>query len=218
MKRKFFALVALMACFTLGANAQFYAGGSVGFTSSKLSNNGHDEDGSSFKLMPEFGYKLDKDISIGVQIGYSHGYAAFGSLSVTDFKAAATNIISTYADISEDDTKLNSFTFAPYVRYNVLNLGKANIFLEGAIGYISASTDGTPKVNGKAGNETKMELIDISVRPGISYQLNDCLSAVAKLGQLGYMTGKEKESDMKISRFGLELDSYNILLGLNFHF
>ena len=32
------------------------------------------------------------------------------------------------------------------------------------------------------------------------------------------MSAKEKESDIKITRFGVNVDSYNILFGLNFHF
>lgn len=219
MKKKIIALVALLACITMGASAQVYVGGSLGFTSSKLSTGGHDQDGSSFKLLPEIGYQLDQDISIGVQIGYSHGYAAFGSLTVTDFKAAMNTGISTTMDIYEDDYKLNSFTFAPYVRYTFARFGKVNLFFEGSVGYSNVKSDNTPGANGNAtGNETKMDAIEIALRPGVSFQLSDNISLIAKLGSLGYMQAKEKESDMKITRFGLDMDTYNLLFGMNFHF
>ncbi len=218
MRKKIIALVALLACFTMGASAQVYVGGSLGFTSSKLSSNGHDQDGSSFKLLPEIGYQLDQDISIGVQIGYSHGYAAFGSLTVTDFKAAMNTAVSTSMDIYEDDYKLNSFTFAPYVRYTFARFGKANLFFEGSVGYTSVKADDTPKVQNAGGGEQKMDVVEIALRPGISFQLSDNISLLAKLGSLGWMQAKEKESDMKINRFGLDMDTYNLLFGLNFHF
>ena len=210
MKKKFFAIVALFTCITLGMNAQVYVGGSLGFTSSKMSNGGHDQDGSSFKILPEIGYQLDPSLSIGLQVGYSHGYAAFGSLNVTDFKAIMNTAISTATDISEDDTKLNSFTFAPYVRYNVLNFGKVNFFVEGSVGYTNIKTEGN--------RDYKVDALEIAIRPGVSFQLSDRINALAKLGSLGYMEAKEKESDQKITRFGLDADTYNLLLGINFLF
>lgn len=202
-----------MSCFALGAKAQCFVGGSFGFTSSKLSGGGADQDGSSFKILPEIGYQMDEDMAIGLQIGYSHGYAAFGSLSVTDFKALVNTAISTYADISEDNTKLNSFTFAPFIRYNLVKMGNAKLFVEGSVGYSNIKSEGTGRVG-----ERKMDVLEIALRPGISYQLNSSISAMAKLGSLGYMSGKEKDSDQKITRFGLDADTYNLMLGLNFHF
>lgn len=218
MKKKIIALFALLASITLSASAQVYVGGSLGFTSSKLSSNGHDQDGSSFKLLPEIGYQLDQDISIGLQIGYSHGYAAFGSLTVTDIKAAMNTSISTMMDINEDDYKLNSFTFAPYVRYTFARYGKVNLFFEGSVGYTNVKADDTPKVQNAGGGEQKIDVVEIALRPGVSFQLSDKVSLLAKLGSVGFMQAKEKESDMKITRFGLDMDSYNILFGMNFHF
>ena len=54
-------------------------------------------------------------------------------------------------------------------------------------------------------------MLEIALRPGISYELSDKISALAKLGSLGYMEAKEKDSDMKITRFGLDVDTYNLL-------
>ena len=41
---------------------------------------------------------------------------------------------------------------------------------------------------------------------------------MVKIGTLGFISAKEKETDMKITRFGLTMDSYNLLLGLNYKF
>ncbi len=217
MRKKIIALFALLA-FTIGASAQVYVGGSLGFTSSKQSHGGFDQDGTSFKIMPEIGYQLDDDISIGLSIGYSHGYAAFGSITVTDFKALMNTAISTTLDINEEDYKLNSFIFAPYVRYTFAHLGKANLFFEGSVGYTNVKADDTPNMNGLGGGEQKVDVIEIALRPGVSFQLSDNISLIAKLGSLGFMQAKEKESDMKLTRFGLDIDSYNLLFGMNFHF
>ena len=217
MKKKIVALVALLACFTMGASAQVYVGGSLGFTSTTQSQGGVDQDGTSFKILPEIGYQLDQDISIGVSIGYSHGYAAFGSLTVTDIKAAMNTAASAYADITEDDYKLNSFTFAPYVRYTFAHLGKVDLFCEGSVGYTNIKSDGRPNNKGNATkNETKIDAVEIAIRPGVAFNLTDNISLLAKLGSLGWMQAKEKDTDMKITRFGLDCDTYNVLLGVNF--
>lgn len=218
MKKSLF-LLAMLALSTLGVNAQVFVGGSFGFTSSKLSNDaGYDKDGTSYQIMPEFGYQIDDNLAVGIQVGYAHGYAAFGSLSATDFLSTATNLISMSADISEDDVKLNSFSFAPFVRYNLVEMGPANIFIEGAIRYSSITTDDTPQVQGQGGGEVKFNAFEVNVRPGVSCKVGENLSVLAKIGTLGFLSAKEKESDMKITRFGLSADSYNLLLGLNYHF
>lgn len=216
MKKKIIALVALLACVTMGASAQVYVGGSLGFTSSKIDQGGHDQDGSSYKIIPEIGYQLDDDLAVGLQIGYAHGYASFGSLNVTDVKALMNTVVSTYADINEDDMKLNSFTIAPYLRYNVLKFDRVKFFIEGGVGYTSIKTDQTPAQAG--GNEAKLNLLEISFRPGVSIDLSSNISLMAKIGSLGYMEAKEKESDQKLTRFGLDIDTYNLLFGLNFKF
>jgi hypothetical protein len=219
MRKKLIALVALLAMVTMGANAQVYVGGSLGFTSSKMDNGGADQDGTSYKIMPEIGYQLDDMLSIGVQVGYSHGYASFGGITVTDFMSTLNTIGSAYVDINEDGMKLNSFTFAPYIRYNVLELGgMAKLFVEGSVGYTNIKTDNAPKAAGYGGGEMKMDVLEIAVRPGIELALSDQISAIAKVGSLGYMQAKEKESDAKLTRFGLSCDSYNLLLGVNFKF
>ncbi len=208
--------VALMSV-ALSASAQYYVGGSLGFTSTSISDT--DQDGSSFKILPEIGYQLDKDLSIGVQVGYSHGYAAFGSLTVSDIKAAMNTLASTYADINDEEMKLNSFTIAPYVRYTIAEWGKLNVFVEGYIGYTNITSDGTPNTSGStSNNKTKVNAFEIGVRPGVKLQLTDRVSVLCKLGSLGYLTAKEKESDMKLNRFGFDADTYNALLGFNFNF
>jgi len=60
MKKLIVVLVAALMAFT--ANAQYYVGGHVGFTS--------DDDYSSFTIRPDFGYVLNDQISVGAVIGY----------------------------------------------------------------------------------------------------------------------------------------------------
>ena len=221
MRLKLFMLLSMLTMVTIGVNAQYYVGGSLGFTSTKLSSGGSDKSGTSFKVLPEFGYQLNEKISIGIQLGYSHGYASFGSLTASDIKNTLSNLVSIYGDISDDDVKMNGFTIAPYIRYNCLEFGPAKLFIEGSVGYNNIKTDGLPSLGSSSstsGKEAKLNAFEIAVRPGISLDINNNLSAIAKLGSLGFLTGKETDSDIKITRFGFSVDSYNILLGINYHF
>lgn len=212
--KKVIALSALFVLFNMNSKAQFYVGGSLSYTSTKLSNSGNDQSGSSFKIMPEIGYCLNEKVSLGVQAGYAHGYAAFGSLTATDIQPAINIIASGYADISEETMKLNSFTIMPYIRYNVLDLGKFHFFLEGATGYTNIKSDGIIAIGEQPKQEFNLDAFEIAVRPGITLDLSKHVNVLMKLGSLGFISAKDKESDMKITRSGFEMTSENILIGL----
>ena len=197
-------------------DGKFYMGGTLGFTwSSMKPNGGQKSSGASFKINPEMGYQLSKKVSVGLQVGYSHGYAAFGGIDFNDFKSIANAVISTAADIASDNNmKLNSMRVAPYVRYNFLQAGKFGMFVEGGIGYIYVKGDGNVLIL----NDPKLNAIEVNIRPGISVQLAKNVDLVAKVGSLGFIHGKEKGTDVKLTRFGLDVDTYNILFGLNYRF
>lgn len=216
MKKRIFMLVALMACIAT-ANAQWYVGGTAGFTSTKVDFGGSDQSGTSFKIIPEIGYKVDDAFSVGVQVGYAHGLAAFGSLTVSDLKGIVTTAASAATDLAEEDMKLNSFTIQPYLRYNVVNFGKAKLFLEGYVGYTNINMK-DESGSSKVADETKINAFELGIRPSVSISLSDKLDVVGKIGTLGFLSAKESESDVSLTRFGLDVDSYNVLVGFNFHF
>ena len=211
-------LFAMLACITT-ASAQFTVGGSFGFTSTTIDSGGSDQSGSSFKIVPDFGYRIDDKLTVGVQLGYSSGLAAFGSLTVTDIKSALSTMVGAYADISNDEMKLNSFTISPYLRYNAIQFGRAELFLEAYIGYNSIKTDSSPEINDEyGGDELSFNAFELGVRPGVAFHVSEKLDLLCKLGALGFMSAKEKESDISISRFGVNADTYNLMLGINFNF
>lgn len=113
--------------------------------------------------------------------------------------------------------KLNSFTIQPYLRYNVVNFGKAKLFLEGYVGYTNINMK-DESGSGNDADETKVNAFELGIRPGVSISLSDKLDVVGKIGTLGFLSAKESESDVSLTRFGLDVDSYNVLVGFNFHF
>lgn len=234
-------LAILLAMITLGiaqGHAQFYAGGSFGFTSSKVSlGDEKDQSGSSFKLLPEIGYQYKSNLAFGVSVGYIKGYAAFGSLDVTDIKALCNAVVSTAADVSSDgdQLKISCLRFAPYARYTVFKSGKFEVFVDGVIGFNSITFNnefdlgnfkgnenfGAPrKESGSSDKDDDMDLtsFELSCKPGIAYNIGKSVKLFAKIGSVGYQHLSMKDSDFSVSRFGLDVDGNNMLLGAVVYF
>ena len=103
MKKILMTIVAVFAA--VSVNAQFYAGGGVGYLS--ISHDGDTE--SAFTLLPEVGYNLDENMSLGVAVGYGES--------------------------GKDNHKIKTTIINPYLRYNVLKFDKVKLFLDGSFEY-----------------------------------------------------------------------------------
>lgn len=219
MKKILMAVLLLAGMSAMQAQeSKFYVGGTFGFTWSKVKTGGNDVSGASVKVMPEFGYNLSEKVSLGVSLGYSRGYAAFGSIDFNDVKSMANTVVSTAADVASDDAaKLNSFRFAPYVRWNFYQTGKLKLFVEGSVGYVHVGVSGN-QVEGRFGSKPAINMVELNIRPGLSFDVSKHFTLMAKVGSLGYIHGREKHSEAKINRVGFDVDTYNILLGLNYNF
>ena len=219
MKRILLAVLLLTGMSAMQAQeSKFYAGGTLGFTWSKLKTDEGSQSGASVKVMPEVGYNLSDKWALGVSLGYSHGYAAFGGIDFNDLKSIANAVASTAADVASDGTaKLNSFRFAPYARYNFWQTGKLKFFLEGSLGYIHVGMTGDA-LEDRLGDDPVLNVVELNIRPGLSFDASKKITLLAKVGSLGFIHGKEKNSGTKLNRFGFDMDTYNILLGMNYNF
>lgn len=144
-------LMAAFAVATLTANAQYYVGGTLGFSNDKT-NNGNTKV-TSFTVMPEFGLALNDQLGLGILFG-----ATSETTKVTGY----------------DDVKETTWSVNPYLRYQALEIGKVNVFVDGGVYFRSTSKD-----NYKAGMA-----LGLNVAPGISYKLSDSFSIVAKANNL----------------------------------
>lgn len=108
---KKFILAALVAVVSVSANAQFWAGGSVGFNTSKSSIDGNElSKENNFNLIPEVGYKLNDNWDVAVALGYVH----------TSGKGIASK---------------NGFAINPYARYTFAKSGDFSFFADGGFAY-----------------------------------------------------------------------------------
>ena len=118
MKKIMMTLAAVCVAATM--NAQWYIGGGVGYTNNKISNGVVDQKTSTFKLLPEIGYNLDENWTVGAQLGYSYS--------------------------KDNGVKTNGFEVSPYLRRNIVKWEKVNLFCDLGLGYAYTKT-GDVKVN-----------------------------------------------------------------------
>ena len=109
-KMKKILMTLAVAFVAIAANAQVYVGGGVGIGSSK---EGSHDAVTTYKVLPEIGYNVNKDVAIGTVIGWGKG--------------APTEI--------EQDNLRNYITVQPYVRYTFAHTKYVNAFVDGSLGY-----------------------------------------------------------------------------------
>lgn len=231
-------LAAVMAVFAMTASAQVYVGGQIGFSTSSVNadiDGTNSISGTSFKILPEVGYKINDKWAVGIQVGYSQGISAFGTFDVNDFRSLEKNVGSAVFDVlgsssefvdgveesKAPNIKLNAFRVAPYVRYTFLKAGNFDFFLEGGIAYTNIKAKNVSKLTNRLPDDPTINAFEIAVRPGITFNINQHAQVVAKIGALGYQNAKlDMGMDFKpsLNRFGLEVDGDDLSLGFNYQF
>lgn len=98
-----------------------------------------------------------------------------------------------------------TFTLQPYGRYNFYKSGNVSLFADGGLNLTYNDDEWTPAV---------------FVAPGISYTLNDKLSAVTRLGGVTYSWKTEKYDGVRYtaSSFGAGLNLLVATVGLYYSF
>ena len=224
MKKIILFVAAGLMLLSTGANAQFkssklWIGGSVGFssTSIKPDGGGDSQSGSSFRLVPEIGYRQSKDWGFGLGIGYLSGYGALGSINVNDIKWLGTTILGGASDYNNIESSTSAFFIAPFARKYFTVAKNFALFLEGGVNFISgkAEIDGDDDPSTPA-TEQKMSAFEIGIRPGFQYTFNKRVTLFGKLGNLGYQSITVKDA-VKVNRFGIDFDSGNIIFGFTYN-
>ena len=230
----FAAAAALMMLIGTKANAQLYFGGSVAFSTTTW-NDGQNQansitSGASFKLMPDVGFRINDRMAVGGTVGYMHGLAALGSLNPNDYKGMLLAYAGMQGDglsatnaqgVNVGGNKVDGIRFAPYFRFSFINTRRFDLFVDGVIGYSSISTQ---QLQGNAWVEgPKYGLLEIGARPGFLVKFDGHFSIMAHIGSLGYqnisntrINPDNSRTTSSIGRFGLDVDSANIMLGFIF--
>jgi hypothetical protein len=112
----------IVALIAITANAQVYVGGTFGVGSDKVETEGTEVKNTTFKILPEVGYELNEDWSVGTVVGYEYNKSG--------------------------DVKTNTFTIAPYARYFFLNSDVVRLFADGGFGFSTSKPKHGDSVNG----------------------------------------------------------------------
>lgn len=185
--KKLFLMAAMMVA-TVAASAQVYVGGSLGFESAKADKDA--KSSTTISIKPEIGYNLDENWAVGIQLGFLNTNDIDAS-----FDAKAKGI--------KAEESVTKFQIAPYARYTFAKAGAASFFVDGGIIYTSLGKD-------RGSN------FGIGFRPGVSFSISEKVSAIAKLGYLGY--SKDNDEAGGGENFGLNIDNSNLELGVFFNF
>ena len=84
-----------VAFVAVAANAQVYVGGNVGIASSKIGNG---DNVTTYKVLPEVGYNINKDWAVGTTLGWGKG-----------------------TPVNIEGESRNYFTVQPYARYTFVH-------------------------------------------------------------------------------------------------
>lgn len=196
MKKIYIVLITLF-CTTVMVNAQFVAGGSIGFSTSggTTENNGNKTDNTStstFTFSPMAGKFFSDNFLGGIKLGISSTNTDKPSVNTT--------------------TSESHFGLTPFARYYALRVNKFSVFgqAELGIGFGSEKT----KVNGTTTYNPKTSTFSLMVFPGIAYDLSDKVELEAAIGGLnfGFYNQVEKEDNYTQSNhsFGLGLNLNDI--------
>ena len=71
-------LSVIVALIAITANAQVYVGGTFGVGSDKVETEGTEVRNTTFKILPEVGYELSEDWSVGTVVGYEYNKSGGG--------------------------------------------------------------------------------------------------------------------------------------------
>lgn len=211
----FVTLFLITGTYAKTSKAPIYVGGSLGLSHSSLKGaGGAATSGTSISFVPNIGYELNKKYSIGISLGLMKGYAALGSFDINDIKSMIKGTLSTYIEIN--NMNIGGILVAPYVRYNLLPGKKLNVFIDGVFSYNNISVK-REQGSGEA-RVDKFSAFGLFGKPGLAFKFDKHFSIVCHLGSVGVQSGEMSTSTTSLTRFGIDLDTSNMLLGFEYHF
>ena len=182
-------LTAIVAVASLGANAQIWVGGQLGFNYNTVKFGDDKLETTTFSLAPEVGYTLSDKLDIAIAL--REDYAS-----------------------QKDGESVNAFSVNPYVRYTFYQTGKVGFFVDG--GFSVGTQDNIVEDGIIYKSEESTTTWGIGIRPGVKYAASDKVTLVASLGGFGYR--QQKCGDVKVSDLGLNVDGNALTFGLYYSF
>lgn len=221
-------LTLALAAFAFTANAQFVIGGTLGISHQGNYDKDYtgatftaaDNANTSYTIMPKFGYQLNDNMQVGIQLGATYSY--------TRNYAGADDTYNSNSDMT--------WNFEPYFRYNFASWKGFTLFAEAALGVaIHPKSTATAVVSGSAtsvdGNDNWTRF-GIDITPGLNYAFNESFSMDIYVDLFGLAWNMTSGDDWSAHEWGFKADMgaqpllgyttenvgpANIMTGLNGH-
>lgn len=203
MKKTIFTLFAAMMV-SLSANAQFYAGGTVGILFDVYGNPSDEHvtsTSTSFNavIIPEIGYWLNENMAVGAYFTVAPGINGYKNVAHTDHGNMTTTG-------SSDNF---NWSINPYFRYKFAKVGKFKFYADGSVSLGSTTNKISSAIEDQS---TTVFNWGIGVAPSIAFSITEKWDAVVNLASIGfYMTGDT-------SRFGISALNSSSSIGLYYNF
>ncbi|MDR0427285.1 MAG: porin family protein [Dysgonamonadaceae bacterium] len=183
MKKVF--LLMMVAVFSVAtASAQYYLGGSLGFSNEKTKDGDVElSKTTEFAIAPEFGYNLTEKVDLGISFEFSSE------------KPGETGF-----------DKTTGWNVSPYVRYNVIQFGQFSILAKAGI--LFGGKKETPVGEGP---DVKTTTLGVNIVPVLKYTLSDKFDLLANLNfaKIDFNQTKVKDGETT-TNFGLDVNSNNV--------
>jgi len=184
IKKVFIFLIVSVLMLSTGKAQQIFIGGSLGVNSSggKSTHYGNTEDlPSNFSLLfaPMAGYYINDYFAVGLKVNLNNSMSK------------------QYVPAFEDDVKSSQTQWgvAAFSRYNIWELGKFSLTLEGSLGMSKMYPKTTIKTETTKGFQEST--FSVNVVPLLSYSLTDRLDIQSQLNflNLGFITRTRRDDD-----------------------
>lgn len=192
----------VLSALTFAASAQVWIAGDISFSTYGSKRNAEEgielnPKSINFGFSPEVGYNINDKFAVAAEISFSYGYAHSEGYYSGDKHVIKSN------------SRTNTFSISPFVRYTFADWGNLRAFVDGGIGLSTSHLLGS-------GNSHPL-YFDVFARPGLSYALNDRLGLVAHFGSINYQHGSIDSGRQKSNSFhcGLASDiAFGVYLNL----
>jgi long-subunit fatty acid transport protein len=172
---------------------------SLNLYNSEFESNGitQESDNSGISINPEVGYAIQKNLIIGLGLGYSY----FENENNNDF------VIST-----------NKFSIYPYVKKFIPVNNNLLFSVRGEVRFIKTNYDNS---NSNLSNSNSDQTFFIGFRPGITYFISEKLALEANIGALGYSRLTRDFDPANLDKatansFNFDFNSNNLLFGFTY--
>ncbi|GHT42438.1 hypothetical protein AGMMS49965_13940 [Bacteroidia bacterium] len=178
---------------TVSASAQFYVGGSLGYSTN---TNEHTEHPSSEKttktteqtalltVAPDLGFALSEKFEVGLEFGFE---------SETDKKSSEDE------SVSGHDKRESGWEIAPYARYECLSAEKFSVWAQVVLGYGVKAEENTT--------------FSVQFAPVLKYSLSHHVKLISRVNflSIGFAStsSKEKEGEKQITNFGVGVNKFH---------